>query len=36
MNLEYHPLIEHYNEFYQEEDDEEINVDLIEVKKSPW
>jgi uncharacterized protein len=27
-----HPLIEHYDEFYSEDDDEEIDLDLIELK----
>lgn len=27
-----HPLIEHYDEFYEEKDDEEIDVEQIEVK----
>lgn len=26
-----HPLIEHYDEFYQEDDDEEIDLNLIEI-----
>jgi len=28
----FHPLIEHYDGFYQEDEDEEINLDLIEVR----
>lgn len=31
-NRNAHPLIEHYDEFYQEDEDEEIDLDLIEVK----
>jgi predicted RND superfamily exporter protein len=27
-----HPLIEHYDEFYQEDEDEEINLEKIEVQ----
>jgi hypothetical protein len=27
-----HPLIEHYDGFYQEDEDEEIDLDLIELK----
>ena len=27
-----HPLIEHYDEFYNEEEDEEINLEKIEVE----
>jgi uncharacterized protein len=26
-----HPLIEHYDEFYQEDEDEEINLEKIKV-----
>ena len=29
-----HPLIEHYDEFYHEESDEEINMDLIRLKQN--
>jgi uncharacterized protein len=29
-----HPLIEHYPEFYEEDEDEEIDLDLIRVEKS--
>ena len=29
----YHPLIENYENFYQEEEDEEIDVDLVKVDK---
>jgi uncharacterized protein len=31
-NRDEHPLIEHYEGFYQEDDDEEIDIDLIELK----
>ena len=31
---DFHPLIEHYDEFYQEDEDEEINVALIEIKSN--
>jgi len=30
---DFHPLIEHYDEFYQEDEDEEIDLELIAVKK---
>lgn len=30
---DFYPLIEHYDEFYQEDEDEEIDLDLIVVKK---
>ncbi len=33
-NVDKHPLIEHYNEFYEEGDDEEINIDKLEIKKN--
>lgn len=33
-NIDKHPLIEHYNEFYEEGEDEEINIDKLEIKKS--
>ena len=29
-----HPIIEHYDEFYSEEEDEEINIDLIKVAEN--
>jgi predicted RND superfamily exporter protein len=29
-----HPLIEHYDEFYQEDEDEEINLEMIKVQES--
>lgn len=32
-NVDKHPLIEHYNEFYEEGEDEEINIDKLEIKK---
>jgi len=32
---DFQPLIEDYDEFYQEDEDEEINVDLIEVTYDP-
>lgn len=31
---ESHPLIEHYDEFYQEDEDEEINLERIKVKQN--
>lgn len=32
-NIDKHPLIEQYNEFYEEDEDEEINIDKLEIKK---
>ncbi|MCC5930057.1 MAG: MMPL family transporter [Cyclobacteriaceae bacterium] len=32
-NKDEHPPIEHYDEFYQEDEDEEIDIELIEVEK---
>jgi predicted RND superfamily exporter protein len=29
-----HPLIEHYDEFYQEDEDEEINIEMIKVQEN--
>lgn len=29
-----HPLIEHYDEFYQEDEDEEINLEMIKVQEN--
>ena len=29
-----HPLIEHYDEFYQEDEDEEINLEKIRVQEN--
>jgi predicted RND superfamily exporter protein len=33
-NIKSHPLIEKFTEFYQEDEDEEINVDLIKVQNN--
>ena len=32
-NMDKHPLIEKYPEFYHEDEDEEINIDKLEIKK---
>ena len=32
-NVDKHPLIEQYNEFYEEDEDEEINIEKLEIKK---